>query len=252
MKPKERQLKIADIIRKEGQATVDQLVDIFKSSPETIRRDLSALVSSGKVQKIHGGAKCTNIQGEGRFQLRLRKNVSAKRVIAERAVRLISEGDTLFVNAGSTTVIFAEELMKIANLTVVTNSVDIAKILGSSTNGTKVYLLGGEYSQDNHQTVGAMVIAQLQQFYAQHVILPIGYIHSTVGVTDFNAADVSVSQAMLAQSENSILLADSSKFEQIAPFVVGGLDQFDQFICEKAPEGELSKALADNNVEVLS
>ena len=251
MKPKERQLKIADIIRKEGQATVDQLVEIFKSSPETIRRDLSALTLSGKVQKIHGGAKYPRMHGEeGPFQHRMSKNISAKRHIAEKACQLISSGDTLMINAGSTSVFFAEELIKLSKLTIFTNSLDITKIIGTQ-NGNKVYLLGGEYSQDNHETLGAIAISQLQNFHAQHLILPIGCIDKTIGITDYDASDVAVSQAMLEHVENSIILADSSKFNRAAPFIIGKLEQFDKLVCEKYPEEPLATALLENNVEII-
>ncbi|MEE9326213.1 MAG: DeoR/GlpR family DNA-binding transcription regulator [Cocleimonas sp.] len=251
MKPKHRQLKITDLIRKEGRVTVDQLVDKFKSSPETIRRDLSVLALSGKVQKIHGGAKYSSFHGEGPFQQRMSENIVAKRIIAEKASKLISSGDSILINAGSTTVIFAEELTKINDLTVITNSLDIAKIIGGSKKGSKVYLLGGEYSQNNHQTLGTMIISQLQHFHVQHLILPIGFIDASVGVTDFYASDVAVSQAMLERAQKSIILADSSKFNQIAPFIVGSLSQFDTLVCENSPEGLLKDALQKNHVEIL-
>lgn len=252
MKPKQRQLKITDIIRREGRVTVDQLVATFKSSPETIRRDLGVLALNGKVQKIHGGAKSTSLQGEGAFQQRMSGNVAAKRYIAEKACQLISSGDTLLINSGSTTVIFAEELTKINNLTIVTSSLDIAKIMGANKkNGTKVFLLGGEYSRDNQQTLGAMAISQLQQFHVQHAILPIGYIDATVGFTDFDADDVAVAQAMLAHADNSIILADSSKFNQTAPFVLGALDKIKVLVSEKKPDDVLLKALQENSVDVI-
>ena len=252
MKPKERQLKIIDKVRKEGTVTVEQLVTLFNASAETIRRDLGVLASSGKIQKIHGGAKFSNFQGEGPFQHRMRKNVAEKRQIAEKACQLITSGDTLLINAGSTTVILAEELSKFSKLTIVTNSLDIAKIIGNIPQNTnQVYLLGGEYSHDNQQTLGAMTIAQLQQFHVQHAILPIGHIDAVVGVTDFDGAGVAVAQAMLEHAENVTLLADSSKYNKTAPFVLGRLDQFDRLICDEPPTGALYDALIKNNVEIL-
>lgn len=252
MKPKERQLRITDIIRKEGRVTVDQLVATFNSSPETIRRDLGVLALNGKVQKIHGGAKSTSLQGEGAFLQRMSRNVAAKRYIAEKACQLISSGDTILINSGSTTVIFAEELTKIKNLTIVTSSLDIAKIMGANKkNGTSVFLIGGEYSRDNQQTLGAMAILQLQQFHVQHAILPVGYIDAKVGFTDFDASDVALAQAMLVHADNSIVLADSSKFNKSAPFVLSQLDQINVLVTEKSPDKHLLNALEENNVQVL-
>jgi len=251
MKPNERQLKITDIIRREGHVTVDELAATFKSSPETIRRDLSILALTGKVQKIHGGAKSSTLQGEGAFQQRMSQNVAAKRTIAESASKLISSGDTLLINAGSSTVIFAEELTKISNLTIVTSSLDIAKIMGANKNGTKVFLLGGEYSRDNQQTLGVSAISQLKQYHVQHVILPIGCINASVGFTDYDASDVALAQAMISHAENSIVLADSSKFNHTAPFVLGELDQIDRLVTEALPDNALLNALQESGVELI-
>lgn len=251
MRPNDRQLKITDIIRREGRVTVDQLVETFSSSPETIRRDLNVLAKSGKVQKVHGGAIFSNIHGEGSFQQRMTENIVAKRQIAEKASKLISPGDSLFIKTGSTTTVFAEELTKISNLTIVTNSLEIAKITGANKNGSKVFLLGGEYESDNRETLGSMVISQLNNFHVQHLIIPIGCINADIGVSDFSSSEVAVTRAMIEHAQNSIILADSTKFDRVAPFVIGPLNLFDKMVCEKEPNKLLKQSLEQNEVEII-
>ncbi len=155
---------IFDIIRQEGGISVDKLVEEFNSSAETIRRDLNKLSKAGKIQKIHGGAMLPGPLGEGPYQQRIGENVKAKRLVAQKACALISPGDTIFIDTGSSTLSFAEEIIRVNDLTVVTNSAEIARVISSSASGARVYLLGGEYNADNHETTGAMAIAQLEYF----------------------------------------------------------------------------------------
>lgn len=251
VRPRDRQLKIIDILRREGRVSVDKLVASFESSPETIRRDLKKLSRGGRLLKVHGGAMLPGALGEGSYQQRMTENVTAKREIAEKARQLILPGDTLFLDTGSTTLIFAEEIANIKNLTVITNSIEIAKVVSGGKKTSKVFLLGGEYFKANRQTIGAMVLAQLQYFQAQHVVLTVGGINASAGAVGFDIGEVSLASAMLARAGNSILLVDASKFNRIAPFVVGALDKFDQLVCESMPEGVLKAALIQNDIDIV-
>lgn len=251
MRPRDRRLKITDIVRQQGRVSVAMLVTEFNSSPETIRRDLKKLSRSGIIQKIHGGAILPGIQGEGPFQQRMGEHVAAKRQIAKKASQLISPGDTVMIDTGSTTLIFAEEISQLKNLTVVTNSVEVAKVVARANNGSSVYLLGGKYHSDNRETMGAMVMSQLAHFHAQHVVLTIGAISATAGVMAYDMGEVEIGSAMLARASNAIMLADSTKFNRVAPFVIGALDKFNQLVCEFAPDEILQAALFQDNVEIV-
>src|SRR3546814_13173669 len=88
-------------------------------------------------------------------------NAVAKRMIAEKAARLIAPGATLFIDTGSTTLMCAEEIGKIAGLTVITNSTRIAAVLAERGNRTTVFLLGGRFDGDNGETVGPTAIAEI-------------------------------------------------------------------------------------------
>ena len=250
MKPQYRQLKIIDVLRKMGRSSVDELSSKFKASPETIRRDLAVLARSGKILKVHGGALLPSNQGEGSFQQRMSENIIAKRIIAEKASKLISSGDTVFIDTGSTTLIFAEEITTIKDLIIITNSAEIAKVM-SSNNTSSVFLLGGEYNADNRETTGTMVLSQLEHFYAQHAVLTVGSISAKAGAMDFNLEEATIARAMLQRARNNILLVDSSKFNSAASFMVGKLNEFDQLVCEIEPEAAFKSVLLKHNIEVI-
>ena len=256
MRPHERQLKIIDLVRREGRVSVERLVTEFGSSAETIRRDLSRLSLKGEIKKTHGGATLPAIHGEGPFRQRMGENVAAKRHIAQLAHQLVAPGDSLFIDTGTTTLIFAEELSNINNLTVVTNSLDIAKVLGkpdtqSPETRSKVYLLGGEYQAENNQNLGPMATAQLAHFQLNWAFIAVGGINSRFGVVDFDRDEVAITQQMIDRANRSVLLADSSKFGQAAPLVIAELARFGHLFCEQAPDSDLRQALTDSKVKVI-
>ena len=250
MKIKQRQAKVVEIIRKKERASVDDLAALLGISRETIRRDLTSLADSGKIQKIHGGATLPRVFGEGSFRQRMSDNAEAKARIAAAACGLFAEGETLFVDTGSTTLYFAEKLSEVSGLTVVTNSTGIASAM-SSTPGNRTFLLGGEFSADNRQTVGTMVAAQIRSFRAHHAVLTIGALDGRTGAMDYNIEEAQVARAMIEQSESLTILSDSSKFDAVASFEVCTLAQIDRLVCDTAPPGNLGKALADAGVDII-
>ena len=203
MRPNERQTAIADVIRQRAKVSVESLASMFAASPETIRRDLATLARSGKILKVHGGAVMPRGAGEGPFAERMALNVAAKRHIARLACQTIAPGESLFIDTGSTTLILAEELVKVNDLTVITNSAEIARALTSGNSSIEVFLLGGAYRSGNRQTCGAMVIEQLGRFRADRALLTAGATRAGAGFTDYNAEEAEVARAMLSRASRS-------------------------------------------------
>lgn len=243
MKVHDRQNKLIEIVRKKEKASVEDLAELLGASRETIRRDLTQLANSGKVQKIHGGATMPRILGEGPFQQRLSDNVDAKIEIAQTAASLFKPGETLMIDTGTTTLFFSEEIAKIAGLTVVTNSTEIARAIAKANNGSRVFLLGGEFTADNSQTFGTMVAAQIRSFRAHHAVLTIGAIDNRTGAMDYNIEEAHVAQAMIEQSAKLTVLADSSKFDGLASFEVCPIAEIDRLVTEARPPADICEAL---------
>jgi DeoR family glycerol-3-phosphate regulon repressor len=251
MNPAIRQAEIANIVRQRDHVTVNELADLLNASRETIRRDLTELTRVGKVQKFHGGASLPVLVGEGPFRDRLGKNAVAKMKIAETAVKLISPGETILIDTGSTTFYFAEKLSEISNLTVVTNSTKIARVMSGSSTPAKTFLLGGEFHADNRQTIGSMAISQVQSFRAHHAVLTIGALDIRTGVMDYSIEEAQLARTMAEQAESITLLVDSSKFEQIASFEVCNLKKVTNLVCEQEPSVRMKSALLEANVNII-
>lgn len=251
MKPQERQEKLVEIVRRQGKASVDDLARQLDTSRETIRRDLTQLSDAGKILKVHGGAQVPQTLGEGSFKQRLSENVDAKMTIAKRAAPLFKPGETLFVDTGSTTHLFAEALASISGLTVVTNSTEIARTITQASNGSRAFLLGGEFSLDNSQTVGSMAIAQIRSFRAHHVVLTVGAIDARSGAMDYNIEEAQIARAMIEQSETVTVLADGSKFGALASFEVCPLSRIDRLITETPPPAGIRHAFEEAGGQLI-
>lgn len=243
MKVKLRQAKIVEVIRKKEQASVVELAALLGISRETIRRDLTGLANSGKIQKVHGGAALPRVFGEGSFQQRMSDNAEAKARIAVVASQMFSTGETVFVDTGSTTLYFAERLSEVSGLTIVTNSTEIADTIASSASGNRTFLLGGEYSPGNRQTAGAMVAEQIRSFRAHHAVLTIGAMDGQTGAMDYNIEEAQVARAMIEQSESVTILVDNSKFNKLASFEVCPLSRIHRVVCDATPPDTLGEAL---------
>ena len=251
MRPIERQSRIIDTVRARGKAAVDELAEMFGTSVETIRRDLTTLARKGQLQKIHGGAIPPRSLGEGLFEQRMQRNGLAKRHIAQKLRELVSPGDTLLVDTGSTTLIVAEELAAVDDLTIVTNSTSIAKVIAAGNKTASIFLLGGNYIEDNRQTCGIIAQEQLNQFHGNFAILTVAAVDGNAGLMDYSFEEAQMARAMLRRADRGIALADSSKFGQVAPFVVAGFEEIDALVCEQAPGKDLASHLQNARVTVV-
>lgn len=242
MTPKQRRTEIAEMVGRTGQITVEALASAFNVSLETIRRDLGKLAETGALQKIHGGAKPLRLHAEGSFDERMAEDAGAKMAIAQKLALLIQPGETIFIDTGSTTLICAEDLAKIDGLTVITNSVRVAQVIGHNTANT-VYLLGGRFSGDNAETAGPMVIEQIRRFRADRAVLTVAAFDVDAGAMDSDFDEAQVARAMIANAHQTVVLAHASKLGLRAAFQICRLDEVDVFVCDQMPDQAVVSAL---------
>lgn len=251
MKIKKRQIKLIEIVRKREKVSVDELATLLETSHETIRRDLTLLSETGKILKVHGGARMPRVMGEGPFKQRLSENVDAKMQIAQSAAALFEPGETLFVDTGSTTLLFVEALANISDLTIITNSTEIARTFATNNTSGSVFLLGGEFSAGNSQTIGAMAATQVRAFRAHHAVLTVGALDARSGAMDYNIDEAQIARAMIEQSESVTILADSSKLGSVASFEVCPLSSINRLVTDEAPKDDLLHQIDSAGVKVI-
>lgn len=250
MRPKFRKTAIVEFVERCGKASVEELADRFSTSPETVRRDLKALAGEGRVRKVHGGVVKISPRQEGPFDERLGQNILAKQLIAEKLTKAVLPGQSILIDTGSTTLIGAEALARLHDLTVVTNSTRIAHAFASKANGATVILLGGTYRHDNAQTVGPTTCAEIERFRTKHAILTIGTL-DTRGAFDYSLDEAEVARAMITAADLVTVVADRSKLNRSSTFQVCELGQIDRLILDHDPGADLLKQLESAGVDVL-
>jgi DeoR/GlpR family transcriptional regulator of sugar metabolism len=250
VKPSHRQIRIEEVIARQGQMSVEALAEHFQVSAETIRRDLGQLAERGVLQKVHGGAKRLRLHAEGSFQDRMAEDAGAKQVIAAKLAALVEPGDTLFIDTGSTTLNCAQALSSVERLTVITNSVRIAQVLGRSANGTVVYLLGGAFGGGNEQTRGPLAIDQISRFQADHAVVTVAALDAAAGAMDADFDEAQVARAMIANARNIVVLAHRAKHGRKAAFHICRLDEIDVLVCDDTPANDMLAALGAARVDV--
>jgi DeoR/GlpR family transcriptional regulator of sugar metabolism len=211
LKIDQRRKRILDILSRDGQVWVSELSAALETTPVTIRNDLAALGEEGHLERINGGAlkRTRNILNREGLS-RMSGNREAKMRIAAAACELIRDGETLFINSGTTAYYTALELKRRKSLNVVTNSIPIALELGDVPS-FRLILLGGDINAQYSFTYGNNVVEQLRQFRANKTILSMDGVRPDVGLTTYHAEEAVVNRVMMERSEETIIVADQSK-----------------------------------------
>jgi DeoR family transcriptional regulator, glycerol-3-phosphate regulon repressor len=225
-----------------GTQTVAELARLLRVSEETIRRDAQILVERGDIIKLHGSLTLPHEVGEAPFDRRLREFAEAKRAIAKRAVQLVEDGDSLIIDTGTTTSIFARELRVRRGLTVVTNCSDIARTL-ATVNGNKVFMAGGELKADNGAAFGPPAVDFIGRFKVRHAFISVAALNAVDGPMDMELEEAEIGLMALTRASHRVILTDASKFGQSALVNICPLKMIDRLVTDIAPDEELSKAL---------
>jgi DeoR/GlpR family transcriptional regulator of sugar metabolism len=249
--PARRRFELVRLARRQGQLSVTELSSQFGVSPDTIRRDLDLLSVRGLVRRTHGGAVPADhlVQSESPFAQRVNLRTAEKTRIAQCAAALVQNGETLIINGGSTTRIFAFELSGKKNLTVVTNALAIPASLPEHA-VRDVFVLGGEYRAESHITVGSVAYGGSTAVSVDSAILGVAGITED-GVFARLLQEAAMTASMIAAARRTIVLADSTKFDQKLLGHIASLGQIDILITDANPPEKISQALNEFRIQVI-
>ena len=202
-----RREQILELLQKNGKVYIAELSETFSTSLVTIRSDLDALAQEGKLVRMAGGAVLPGNTEPGNERM---VNYSKKKEISETAANLIQDGDTLFINSGTTTKVFAEALKNKKNLSVVTNSLSVATLLGSVPS-FRVILLGGAINSQYGFTYGADTQELLNRYGADWAILSVDGISDGGEISTCHAEEAIIDRIMITRAKSVLVLADDTK-----------------------------------------
>lgn len=228
----QRRDKILELIREDGHAKVTDLSRIFKVTEVTIRQDLEAMEKEGSILREHGGAYLKNIDlNVKNFSLQNQENLTEKMMIARKAVEYIHDGDTIILDSGSTTTEIARLLNGYSNLTVITNALNIALLLGAQS-GINVIVTGGEFKAPTLSLTGQKAADFFQNLHVDKLFLATAGIALKSGLTYPGISDICVKRAMIESANEIYLVADSSKIGKNAFASLGALSLINYLITD--------------------
>jgi DeoR/GlpR family transcriptional regulator of sugar metabolism len=239
-----RRTIVAEMLHTAGAVTVTDLQDRFGVSPMTARRDLAILADRGIARRTHGGAVLPSIAAtENSFRHRLGEAPEVKARLAEAAFALLVPGETIFLDASSTTYFLARLIAERGlAIRVITNSLPVLQELsGSDQTDIEVIALGGTFRRLPCSYVGPTTTRSIREHFADRIFMSVTGITSNGVMTDADVLEAEVKRAMLEQAEQSVLLLDGSKLatrgrQSIASIGQISLTLFDGLTCVQQHE----------------
>ncbi len=207
-----RRNAILEELKINGRVCVTELSKLFNVSTVTIRHDLDILAQEGNLIRMNGGATCIQKDADGffpPFNSEI-KNLKEKQSIAKTIFRIIKDGSTIFINSGTTSQLIAKEFKTRKNLSIVTNSIEVANILGGVPS-FRVILLGGEINTNYRFTYGSDCQEQLSRYRSDITILSIHGIEANNGITTCKAEEAINNRIMMNNTSQIIVAADHTK-----------------------------------------
>ena len=247
----ERRNAILEKLQAERRVVVSELSILFDVSEETIRRDLEKLENEGYAIKSYGGAVLNeNANLDLPFNIRKNKNVIGKQKIADLLSDIIHDGDYLFLDASSTAVAIAKAIKHKKDITIITNSLEIAIEL-LDVPDCKVISTGGEIVSTAFGLVGHVTDKTIRSYYVDKAIVSSKGFELEKGFTDSDERHANNKRSMLESAKMKILAIDSSKFDRVAFAKIGDLRDITMIVTDEKPAEEWLKKMEEYQVECI-
>lgn len=247
----QRREKILELLKEDGSAKVIKLAKIFKVSEVTIRQDLEKLESEGYILREHGGAFLKNVEDSVKsFTLLNQDNLEKKILIGRKAAELIEAGDSIILDSGSTTTEIAKNLIGRSGLTIITNALNIAMMLGAEP-GIEVIVTGGEFKPPTLSLTGQKAASFFEDIHVDKLFLATAGISLRSGLTYPSLSDIIVKKAMIEATDVTYLVADSTKIGKNAFASLGALSLIDFIITDSFIDPSHLQLFRDNDIELI-
>jgi len=246
----ERRRAILELMQRDRRVLVADLAKEFHTSEVTVRKDLEALHLRGMIQRTHGGALPTHDGALEDPSLREKERLHRKEKlrIAAAAAELVSEGQVVILDSGTTTIEIARALRNRQNLTVITNGVNIAAELSNSS--IEVILTGGAVRKNSSSLVGPIAEDTLRRLSADILFLGVDGFDVRYGLSTPNLLESMVNRLMTEIAKRTVVVCDSSKFGRRSLSLIAQTTSLQHVITDKGiPKSDL-QALKNAGIEV--
>ncbi len=256
-----RRKQIAYAVQSDGEVTIAAMSERFSVTTETIRSDFDALVEEQGFLRFHGGIrrkKKENQQKHYVFHERELIHASEKKKICHQAIGLISDGDCIYLDSGSTVIYLLEYLGEKRNITIVTHSIaflmrymmdEYDKMF--SEQGHRLLFLGGEVDANIGMTFGTYLNDTMAQLHFNYVLFSVDALDAAFGCSNMDLQACAVIKEAVKQSDRRILLADKSKFDSKATYQAVKFSELSILITDKQLTDEWKHILRENGVDSI-
>ena len=245
-----RQTRIKEYIEPKSVATIKELHALFPEvSLMTIHRDLDALERSGAVIKVRGGAKAVRHAADLGFDIRLEENVDGKIVIAKKAMALIQPHSSIFLDAGTTSLMLARNLPDIS-LNIISTGPNVAIELCHLSNPT-VTLCCGTINRKNQALSGKNTLEMLEKINIDTAFIGVSGCSADSGFTCGTEADMLVKQLVIQKARTSVILCDQTKFSRLMPYTFASFADVNYLVCDGAVPEAVATAAAAAGLTIL-
>jgi len=244
----ERQARIAEIVRNQGCARVDELAAHFAVSTQTIRKDINVMCAQGLLRRVHGGVELA-MQNAGHYALRRVLNLSAKQRIGTVAADMIPDGSIIAVSIGTTPELVVTSLAARQGLKVFTNNLHVAMAV-HHFDDAEVTIPGGTLRDTQADIVGVAAVNFFDSYHFDVGVFGVAAVDETGGLRDLFEEDVQSREAIGRNSDTRVLVLDVSKFGRPAHVRGGHITDVDHVVCDARPPKDICDMLQDAQVSL--
>jgi len=249
-----RRQQLLDFVRHHEFARIQDLARQLGVSEVTIRSDIDILARAGGIRRVRGGAmRVVEAVPEVVYEARVSSHQREKRAIGLAAAAMLSSGDSVILDVGTTAMAVADAIVDrqdLTNLTVFTPGLNIALALERAIPRIEVVVTGGTLRPQQHSLVGPNSTLILEQIRATFGFLGCNGIDPSHGVVGLSLSDVALKQAILKASRTSVIITDASKFSQTSLVRVCGFTDIDLVLTAGAPDPVSVEAVREAGTEV--
>lgn len=237
-----RHRDILQLLARRQRVPVAELIRRLGASPATVRRDLSTLEEQRQIVRVHGGVMLPEaVMGDISHTKREKEAARQKRSLARLAAKEVPERARLFIDAGTTCLELARELLPREDLTIYTHSV--ALMAAAQVSKAKVIGLGGDLRTVSLALVGAITLEQLSRLRLDAVYLGCSSLETESGAFTTETSEAGIKREALRCARHRVLLADASKLKATAAVHFANWDEFDFWFTDRSLKPALAKSL---------
>lgn len=247
----ERRRRIREMVDEQGRVTVVELATMFNISQVTARNDLNALADIGAVVRTRGGALAQRDDEDVPIGVKQSLHRPEKVRIAEAAVKMIGDFQTIVLDSGTTTAEIAKQIrgLKVQSINVITNALNIAVLLAGLPHVTLI-MLGGVLRPSSYSLGGPQAEAALQGLHADLLFLGFDALDPEIGVMTTQLLEARLNMGMMEIARQVVAVGDSSKIGRRSLSVIARIEQIDRIITDTGADSDTVEALRSSGAQV--